>query len=126
MSRVEEEIENERRWLILRARLAEENIKSAFKLFRENDIEPVLIKGWAVAREYPEMYQRFFSDIDLSVSPAVYEKSRQLIDGLHVNLNIDLHCGLRHLDTIGWDRLFENSVVEYIDDVPVRILCIED
>jgi len=79
-----------------------------------------------VAREYPEMYQRFFSDIDLSVSPAVYEKSRQLIDGLHVNLNIDLHCGLRHLDTIGWDRLFENSVVEYIDDVPVRILCIED
>ena len=127
MSRKTVEIENEKRWLILRARIAEENIKSAFRRFRENGIEPVLIKGWAVAREYPEKYQRFFSDIDLSVAPDSYEKSRHMISSeAWGNLNIDLHCGLRHLDTLEWDELFANSRVENIDDVPVRILCNED
>jgi hypothetical protein len=127
MSREAEEKDNEKRWLILRVRLAEENIKSAFRLFRENGIEPVLIKGWAVAREYPEMYQRFFSDIDLSVAPDDYEKALQLVEGIEGgNLNIDLHCGLRHLDTLEWDRLFANSEVELIDEVPVRILRVED
>jgi len=127
MSRKTEELENEKRWLILRARIGEENIKSAFRRFREKGIEPILIKGWAVAREYPEKHERFFSDIDLSVPPDVYDKCLQMIRSERWgNLNIDLHCGLRHLDTLDWHELFENSQIVYIDDFPVRILCIED
>jgi hypothetical protein len=127
MSRKTEEKENEKRWLVLRARLAEENIKSAFRLFRENGIEPVLIKGWAVAKEYPDKCQRFYSDIDLSVAPEMYEKSLRLLASVKGgNLNIDLHCGLRHLDTLDWEKLYANSEVELIDDFPVRILRRED
>jgi len=124
----EKEVEaNERRWLILRAKIAEEDIKAAFRYFREQGIEPVLIKGWAAALEYPEKYMRLYGDIDLCVAPESFEKSRQLIVSEKVKkIQIDLHCGLRHLDTAGWETLFENSSVEYIDDVPVRILSRED
>src|SRR5215203_4453785 len=120
-------LENERRWLILRTRVFEENIKSAFELFRAEGIEPLLIKGWAAAREYPEKHRRVFSDIDLCVPPGLFEKAQTICSGDEgKRLNIDLHCGLRHLDTLAWDDLFENSQTVLMDDVPVRILRPED
>src|SRR3982750_4354453 len=89
----EEEAGNEKRWLILRNRLYEENIKSAFGLFRAGGIEPALIKGWAAAREYPEKYRRVFGDIDLCVPPEMFEKALELISCADAKkLNIDLHC----------------------------------
>lgn len=121
------DIDNDQRWLILRAKISEENIKSAFRLFRENGIEPILIKGWAAAREYPVKSIRYFSDIDLCVAPVEFEKSLQIIAGERGSkLNIDLHKGLRHLDTVEWARLFQNSETVPIDDVPVRVLRAED
>src|SRR5688500_4699209 len=102
-------IDNDTRWLILRAKIAEENIKTAFRLFRENDVEPILIKGWAAAREYPEGCFRHSSDIDLCVAPIDFDKSLGIIASESgIKLNIDLHKGLRHLDTVGWEHLFEN------------------
>jgi hypothetical protein len=121
------ENENERRWLILRAKIAEENIKTALGILREEGVEPILIKGWAAAIEYPEKYRRIFGDIDLSVAPELYEKAARIVSNERAGkLNIDLHCGLRHLDTNDWENLFGNSKIEFIDDVPVRILCAED
>lgn len=122
-----DESKNQERWLLLRAKLYEEKIKAAFELFRENGIEPILIKGWAVAREYPEKYQRIYSDIDLCVAQEFYRKGLELIDRAESRqLNIDLHDGLRHLDTVRWDDLYENSRLELIDDVLVRVLRPED
>ena len=127
MSAGTEEIENDRRWQILRVRIAEENIKKAFRVFRESGIEPVLIKGWAAAIEYPEKHRRPFGDMDLCVAPESFEKALEVLSREEVrNLNIDLHCGLRHLDTVSWEVLFQNSRVELIDDLPVRILSRED
>jgi hypothetical protein len=127
MSHEETLLEDEERWLILRAKVTEERIKSAFRLLRDKEIEPVLIKGWAAAREYPERHLRNFSDIDLCVSPAMYEKSLALIDGEEGRkLNIDLHRGLRHLDTLEWEELFQNSLTVPVDEVPFRVLRPED
>lgn len=127
MSPENKEKEDEKRWLILRTKVFEEKIKTAFGLFRTNGIEPVLIKGWAAAKEYPEKYQRVFSDIDLCVAPQNYEKSLKIIAAEEVKvLNIDLHCGLRHLDTLEWEDLFENSVPEFVDETEIRILRPED
>jgi len=127
MSLEKKEKEDEKRWLILRTKVYEEKIKAAFKLFRGDAIEPILIKGWAVAKEYPEKYQRIFSDIDLCVPADDYERSLKIVAGKSAQtLNIDLHCGLRYLDTLEWEDLFENSVLELIDDVEVRILRPED
>ncbi len=127
MSAEIEEKENDKRWLILRAKVSEERIKSAFRLFRENAVEPILIKGWAAAIEYPEKFQRNFTDIDLCVSPDLYEKGLKIISSEEGNkLNIDLHRGFRHLDRLEWSRSFQNSKVVMLDDVPVRVLRSED
>ena len=127
MTEEAELLENERRWRILKVRIAEENIKKAFQVFRENDIEPILIKGWAAAIEYPEKQQRPFSDMDLSVAPGQYDRAQALLEFGNVrNLNIDLHRGLRHLDTVEWEETLANSRLELIDEIPVRVLSRED
>lgn len=111
----------------MRTKVTDDNLKSAFRFFRADGFEPVLIKGWAAAKEYPERYLRIFSDIDLCVSPDVFEKCRELISRTEIErLNIDLHCGLRHLDTAQWERLFQNSKLELLDEIPIRVLRVED
>src|SRR5689334_18491570 len=122
-SQEEREYENEKRWLILRTRVYEENIKAAFRMFRTSGIEPVLIKGWAAAREYPEKHRRIFGDTDLCVAPEAFEKASQIISSEEgKRLNIDLHRGLRHLDTLDWDDLYNNSRTVLLDDTEIRIL----
>jgi len=127
MSHELSEKEKDKRWLMLRAKVEDERVKLAFCLFRDNGIEPVLIKGWAAAKEYPERYLRVSSDVDLAVSPEQYQKSLNLVkSGEGGKLNIDLHCGLRHLDLMEWEKLFGNSGLELLDGVGIRILCPED
>lgn len=122
-----DESENDGRWLLLRAKVYEEKIKAAFRLFRENGVEPILIKGWAIAREYPNPSQRVYSDIDFCVAPDLFQKCSQFVnDEEFKKLNIDLHCGLRHLDSFLWEDLFENSRLLLVGDVEFRVLCHED
>jgi len=114
-------------WIALHFKVQEKKIAEAFELFRKNDIEPILIKGWAVARLYPPERQRPFADIDLCVDQKDFDKAHKIIQSEKAKrLNIDLHCGLRHLDTLEWNDLYENSKLEKIDETPIRILRSED
>ncbi len=83
-----------------------------------------MIKGLAAAANYPEPCRRVFSDIDLAVDPANFEDARKIIR--ENKFNVDLHRGLRHLDTFEWDDLFENSELREIDKTPIRVLRAED
>jgi hypothetical protein len=58
------------RLLALRARSHENNIEKLFRLFREVGVDAIIVKGWAVARSYPEQALRPYGDIDLLVRPA--------------------------------------------------------
>jgi hypothetical protein len=120
------EITDEYRYYLLRKRHAEELILRAFRRFRENNIEPILIKGWAAARNYPQDRPRFFSDIDLAVSAADYEKTTSIIAAEPDIGGIDLHRELRRLDTVDWNRVFSNSQLVPLDNENIRILCPED
>ena len=114
------------KWYLLTQKKAERNILAAFQALRSEAIEPILIKGWAAARNYPETVPRFFGDTDLAVSAADYEKAKSLVQ-THPSLRgVDLHRELRHLDTLDWDRLFSNSKLVDIDAEQVRILAPED
>lgn len=118
---------NDKLWLVLRTKVFEEKIAGAFVYFRENGIEPILIKGWSVAIEYPEKHQRYFGDIDLCVPPALFEKaSRLLLTDHGKTFKVDLHSGLRHLDTLEWDDLFGNTISKELEGVQIRILRAED
>lgn len=100
-----------------------EQAASVFSALRSVSVEPILIKGWAVACYYP-FYSRQYSDIDICVAPEDYEKALEVIK--EANLPVDLHCGLRHLDSLDWEELFSNSVLIDTEKGTIRVLSEED
>ena len=91
---------------MLQRKVQEHNVLRAFALFRDNGIEPVLIKGLAAAKFYPENIYRPSIDMDMAVSKADYAKASTLLQNLAADgLAIDLHRELRHLDSAEWKDL---------------------
>lgn len=104
-----------------------ERIRRAFVFFREHEIEPIMIKGWAIARFYPNPAERFSADVDLAVNPSVYPKALELTDRfLRGKLTIDLHNGLAQFDDLPYENLFENSELIELNETKIRVLRHED
>lgn len=115
------------RWYLLQDKVYEARICQAFRIFRSNGIEPVLIKGWAAARYYPDSHLRTYTDIDLGVPSSSFDRAVSLLRDEEANkLNIDLHCEFRHLDTLRWEELVENSELIFLNGTGIRILSAED
>jgi hypothetical protein len=122
-----EQENRETAWRALHAKIQDEKIKKAFQTFRANGIEPILIKGWAAARFYPNPRERIFGDIDLCIAPELFQKAVELFKDEEVKkLNVDLHKGFRHFDIVSWENLFENSCLVKLDDSEIRVLRAED
>ena len=122
-----QEITDEHKFYVLRKRLAEDLILRAFCGLRREGIEPILIKGWAAARNYPESKPRFFGDTDLAVANSDYEKAREVIEAAGQDIaGVDLHRELRHLDSLDWEQLFSRSEMVALDGEDIRILSAED
>lgn len=118
---------DELRFYLLKKRLDEEAIVHAFGAFRRHGIEPILIKGWAAARNYPKSEPRFSGDVDIAVSASDYEIVRRMIDGTQPQITgVDLHRELRRHDTVSWETLFSNSELVELDGEHIRLLCPED
>jgi len=114
-------------WPLLQRKVQEHRVSQIFKVFRENAIEPILIKGLAAGRYYPKTELREFIDVDLAVAHSDYGRSEVLcrsaaLDGLAV----DLHDELRHLDTVSWNDLFANSELIDAENGTFRVLRRED
>jgi hypothetical protein len=111
----------------LQSAIQEGRIGVAFGLLRDAGIEPILMKGWAAARHYPQRTLRTYGDIDLVVRPADYAAAREVLKQSETpTWWIDLHKGLVELDDVSVDELFERSRIENYQDVQVRILSDED
>lgn len=112
----------------LEAALHELHIKKSFALLRSGDIEPVLVKGWGIARFYPERGMRPYDDVDLVVPVEQYTDAEAIINQAE-NLRgyVDLHKGFREVDPLNdEDELFSSSQLVMLDDVKVRVLRPED
>ena len=72
-----EPFENDNKWNLLQAKLNETKVCSAFEVFENSDIQPILIKGFAAARFYPPEIGRAYVDVDLAVPPEHFEKSEE-------------------------------------------------
>lgn len=116
----------DKKWQQLRYEASCVRVAQAFSAFRDAGVEPVLIKGWAVARHYPDPALRAFSDIDLCVQNIDSGRARALLEKLDLGAAIDLHDGLRHLDSVSWDTLLSRSALVPLNGVDVRVLCDED
>jgi hypothetical protein len=115
------------RWNLLQKKIKETKICSAFDLFRKEGIEPILIKGWASAANYPPDIPRYYNDIDLAVPRHDFDRAENISASENfLALNLDIHKELRHLDTVGWEDLFSNSRLTNIDGTVIRVLRPED
>jgi hypothetical protein len=112
----------------LEADLHERDIKHVFTLLRAAGVEPLLIKGWASARLYPEHGMRVYGDIDLCVRPEQHEAALEVTKSPECKqYNVDLvYDELSRLDNRSFDELYARSQPLTIDEVQVRIPSPED
>jgi hypothetical protein len=103
-------------------------------MLRNAGAEPLLAKGWAVARLYPEPGLRPPGDIDLCVRPEQYATAEAAIRKAGPDvIGVDLHDGFAShntafalMDDRPLEALYERSQLVPLGDVPVRILGPED
>ncbi len=115
------------RLLTLQAAIHQTRIQKVFGAFRSAGIDPILIKGWAVARRYPQPGLRPYGDIDLLVHPQDMAGARKVVasDGLR-GCRVDLHTRPFELSDRSLDDLYSRSRLLQCADEPVRVLSNED
>ena len=111
----------------LHAAVLEAKIPAAFARLRARGVEPLLGKGWAVARLYPRPGLRPYGDIDLYVRPLDAPAARAALDepGQEA-LPVDLHRGLAELDDRGFEDVLARSQLVPLGESAVRIFGPED
>ncbi len=115
------------KWVLLNQKRLEVRAAGVFSELRASGFEPVLIKGWAAAKNYLPDRPRYYSDIDIAVSSADFVAVSSLIAAARSSLSgVDLHNELRHLDSVPWTELFSRSSVVETDGGSIRILSPED
>lgn len=115
------------RWKSLYVRKIETETVEAFRLFRSHDIEPLLIKGWAIARLYPKEKLRYYADVDLAVAENDFPRAVAVKDSPEgIRLSIDLHRELRHFDSRPWDATISDSQELELDGESIRVPSEED
>lgn len=117
--------DDEYRWKMLQRQVQELRIATIFKALDEQRIEALLIKGWAAARNYPQPFERLSLDVDAAVKPESYAAAEKYLEEREIR-GVDLHEGLRHLDTLAWNRLYARAETVEIGGARVKILCAED
>lgn len=110
---------------ILQYRVGEHQLAEVWRIFEKHGLKPILIKGWAAAQFYPRPYERHLGDFDIAVAPDRYLEGLKVIESERLG-KVDLHKGLRHLDTLPWEDLMENSFELFCETVKVRVLRPED
>lgn len=111
----------------LESRVNQAKIAEVFAVFRSHRVEPVLIKGWAAARYYPDKGLRPYGDIDICVRREEFQSAERAIATLDpVRFRIDLHTGFARFGVHEDEELFKRSQLVKIDQTDVRILCPED
>jgi hypothetical protein len=111
----------------LQAAVHEQEIKQGIEFLRSRDVEPILGKGCAIARLYPEPGLRPFGDFDLYVSPDKYDDLIKVMKSPEApDLPLDLHQGCAELDDRRFEDLVSHSKVISYGGAEVRILGPED
>jgi Uncharacterised nucleotidyltransferase len=90
-------------------------------------LDCVLMKGWSVARFYPEPGLRHYSDVDLCFAPNKVRDARQSLKSLGpLELYVDVHSGLGRHEKLSWSDIVGRAETVDLDGVIVRVLGAED
>lgn len=115
------------RFHTVRAAVHEQEIKQIFTFLRSNGLEPLLGKGWTIARLYPKHGLRPYGDVDLYVHPEQYMATGAALRTPDAPAcPVDLHHGSADLDDRSFDDVYDRSQLVRLGDVDVRTLGPED
>jgi hypothetical protein len=114
------------RYHSLQAAIRENQIQEVVELLASRGVEPVLVKGWAMARHYVEPGLRPYGDIDLCVGSDQYLMARTLLAAEGRRYRVDLHRAFTKFGNEPWHELYSRSRPSRIERVSVRILAAED
>jgi len=90
-------------------------------------VDALVIKGWAMARRYPEVGLRSYTDLDLIIRPGQAEAAKvALAVPPALEDPVDVHDGPSRIDALGFDQLDERSEAAPLGARLVRILGAED
>jgi hypothetical protein len=111
----------------LLAALHEQQLLQALTSLRSAGVEPLLAKGWVVARLYPEPGLRPYGDIDLFVTPGQHSTAASAVRNLlDQGCPVDLHVGLSPLDDRDAGETYRRVDRVSFGGIEVRVLGPED
>jgi putative nucleotidyltransferase-like protein len=126
-SQVAELFQAQYRFQSLQGTLHERNLKRVIPALRAAGVEPLLVKGWAIARLYPELGMRPYIDLDICVLPKNYQCASDLLgSGEFDDCNVDLHSGFGKFYDGRTDDIFTHSRLVKLGDLDIRVLSPED
>ncbi len=111
---------------MLDAAVHEIEVKDIFSRMRAAGVEPILFKGWALARLYPDPGLRPYGDIDLWFpSEQLKTASRALPSGERIYC-VELHNSFYPQYERTIEDVMSRSQLVSLDDIDVRVPCPED
>ena len=121
------QLEQTYRFNVLQAALHERRLKQVIPLLRSTGVEPLLVKGWAIARHYAESGLRQYCDLDLCVLPEHFAAAKAAMENQEDEFaSVDLHLGFDKFYDRQTEDIFSRSQLISLDDVEVRVLSAED
>jgi hypothetical protein len=111
----------------LTAAVSQRALVDSVTWLREAGVEPLVAKGWAVARLYSRPELRHYTDIDVYVSPDQYARAAHALESQpRAAIPIDLQRGFSELDDRPLAKLYRRSQLVPLDEVQIRVLSSED
>lgn len=112
---------------VLRARVHENQTKKIAQMLRTAGIESIIIKGWAVARHYPQIGLRPSGDVDLVIRPRELRAAQDVVASEAAReCWVDLHPRIFELSDRSLEDLWARSQLVSCGTEQVRVLAPED
>jgi Uncharacterised nucleotidyltransferase len=108
----------------IEALLHERQLARVIARLRSAGVEPLVGRGWAAGRHYPESGLRPYQDFDLYVGQAQHEAARRALEG--ESTAVALHIGCAELNDRPWSLLNERARSVPLGSGQVRVFGPED
>lgn len=121
-------LENIHRAYTLKSAVREYELGGIVGFCEKNQIDPILIKGWAIAKLYADRTLRPMGDVDLYVLPErVDELSARWSASPTVDCAVDWdHTEITKFGNPDFHTLCDRAILETVAGFQVRIPCLED
>jgi Uncharacterised nucleotidyltransferase len=122
-TRAGQELRDAFRVQVLHEAIHEDRLKRVFTAMRAAGVEPILIKGWAIGRMYPESGLRPSGDIDLHVSSDLYDVAARVLNSSSGGpYDVDFSHEESDMLHLSWHEILAHSELVKLEDMEIRVM----